>query len=55
MRNIIFPLAQELNLNGIEVNGTVYTDLSGAIVYHFVLGTCLGFLVLPVSDSMKRL
>lgn len=32
MSNRILPLAQELNLNGIETNGTVYIDLSGAII-----------------------
>lgn len=32
MSDRILPLAQELNLNGIETNGTVYIDLSGAII-----------------------
>lgn len=32
MSNIILPLAQKLNLNRNEINGTVYTDLYGAIV-----------------------
>lgn len=32
MSNGIHPLAQELNLNGIETSGTVYIDLSDAII-----------------------
>lgn len=43
MSNRILPLAQELNLDGIETNDTVYIDLSGAFIVSEVRAQALLF------------